>query len=135
MACRTRMNATSVRRPRRPVGTCLSDACSLGSSGTCCSPLGLQSLVPNADECYLAEWWLQGRERLQVDVRPSFDSIVLLVTWSLWKERNARVFRRRASVAPGVAKDLLAEAELWCEAGYKTLAAFTVIWSQNRLAM
>jgi hypothetical protein len=75
------------------------------------------------------------REQLQAEVRPSFDSMVLLVTWTLWKERNARVFRRRASAAPAMAKEMLMEAELWCDAGFRSLAAFAMIWSQNRLTM
>ena len=79
---------------------------------------------------YLSVWWLRGREQLQAEVRPSFDSMALLVTWTLWKERNARVFRRRASAAPAMGKEMLMEAELWCDAGFRSLAAFAMIWSQ-----
>jgi len=124
MACRTPMSATSALRPRRLVGCVL--ARQLWHMSLL--PLGLQSLAPTAGDCNLAEWWLHHREQLQAQVRPSFDSMVLLVTWTLWKERNARVFRRRASAAPAMAKEMLMEAELWCDAGFRiSLAAFAMI--------
>ena len=54
-------------------------------------PLQLQSLVPMEDVDN-ADWWLLQRRRVDLASRPLFDSLLLLVAWSIWKERNARVF-------------------------------------------
>ena len=54
-------------------------------------PLQLPSLVPmeNVD---IADWWLLQRRWVDLASRPLFDSLLLLVAQSIWKERNARVF-------------------------------------------
>jgi len=54
-------------------------------------PLQLQSLVPMEDVDN-ADWWLLQRRRVDLASRPLFDSLLLLVAQSIWKERNARVF-------------------------------------------
>lgn len=99
------------------------------------SPLRLQSLMPTGVECNLADWWLRGRELLQPKVQPSFDSLMLLAAWTMWKERNTRVFRGKASTAQVIFKELLLEAELWCKAGFRTLAPFPLNWSRNSAVM
>jgi hypothetical protein len=43
------------------------------------------------------QWWLTSRKRLAKARRRGFDSLVLLVAWSLWLERNSKVFDRRSS--------------------------------------
>lgn len=92
-------------------------------------PLGLLPLAPNVEDCSLADWWLRARGHLLSEDRPAFDSMVLLVTWFLWKERNARVFRGLASDLVAIAKAVVSEGELWCQAGFKPLSAFVVPWS------
>jgi hypothetical protein len=59
-------------------------------------PLGLSSLMP-MDEPDLGQWWISQRGRLDRASRPLFDTLVLLIAWTVWKERNNRVFGRRAS--------------------------------------
>ncbi|KAG0551010.1 hypothetical protein BDA96_01G387000, partial [Sorghum bicolor] len=95
-------------------------------------PLGLPSLLPAAEEHDLADWWLRSRQHLQVDGREAFDSLVLLVAWSLWKERNSRVFRGAASAVQVVARSLVAEADAWCLAGFAPLRLFVAAWSHIR---
>jgi hypothetical protein len=38
------------------------------------------------------DWWLRWRKEVHKDHGRGFDSFVALVAWSLWRERNARVF-------------------------------------------
>jgi hypothetical protein len=72
---------------------------------------GFYSLTPD-QECSVAEWWLSKRKQVHKDQRPGFDSLVILVCWCIWKERNARVFDRRSSLAHVVADLIVQEARL-----------------------
>jgi hypothetical protein len=56
---------------------------------------GLDQLTPLEELPYL-DWWLGVRKRVHKSQRKGFDSPVLLVVWSLWKERNLRVHERVA---------------------------------------
>nr|BAD23063.1 hypothetical protein [Oryza sativa Japonica Group] len=51
--------------------------------------LGLSCSSPSAD---FADWWLAARKSVAKVDRKTFDAGVILVTWLIWKERNARVF-------------------------------------------
>jgi hypothetical protein len=46
---------------------------------------------PSVDD-RLEDWWLVARQRIQVRERSGFDARVMLTCWSIWKQRNARVF-------------------------------------------
>jgi hypothetical protein len=60
------------------------------------SPAGLQALVPD-NNARLTDWWLQGRRTVCKEARRPFDALVLLVAWSVWKERNNTTFLRGSS--------------------------------------
>jgi len=97
-------------------------------------PLGLQSLAPSTLEFSFADWWTTSRKRLAVDSRKPFDSFVVLVCWMLWKERNSRVFDKRAAM-PWVPTDCVHNEGKLCG-----LAGFSVIcvpldtgWQGSRL--
>jgi hypothetical protein len=47
-----------------------------------------------------------------------FDSLTLLVVWSLWKERNCRVHERCALQPVALAPLILEEARRWSHAGF-----------------
>ncbi|WVZ61528.1 hypothetical protein U9M48_011389 [Paspalum notatum var. saurae] len=67
------------------------------------------------------DWWLQARKGLLKMVRRGFDSLILLVAWVIWKERNKRVFRRRAALLWTVISRILDEANSWLSAGVSDL--------------
>ena len=49
------------------------------------------NLVPTTDD-KIADWWLHARKQIPKETRKGFDSIVMLICWSLWKHRNGLVF-------------------------------------------
>ncbi|WVZ65478.1 hypothetical protein U9M48_014833 [Paspalum notatum var. saurae] len=69
------------------------------------------------------DWLLQARKGLLKTVRRGFDSLILLVTWVIWKERNERVFRRRVAMPWTVVSRILDEANSWLSAGVSDLDA------------
>jgi hypothetical protein len=85
----------------------------------------LQHLTPAADD-ELIRWWPEARLRVPRPHRKGFDSIVLLVVWTLWKERNSRVFERYAETLPTICQRIADEVELWKLSGAAGLA---LIWS------
>jgi hypothetical protein len=57
----------------------------------CFSLVGIQIDVPDGTE-NLEVWWLKARKKFRHKERRLFDSLVMAVCWSLWKQRNAYVF-------------------------------------------
>uniref|UniRef100_K4A1S5 Reverse transcriptase zinc-binding domain-containing protein n=1 Tax=Setaria italica TaxID=4555 RepID=K4A1S5_SETIT len=49
--------------------------------------LGLQWLTPHVELPFF-DWWIQVRKRVAKVQRKGFDSLIWLVAWSLWNERN-----------------------------------------------
>jgi hypothetical protein len=74
----------------------------------------------------VSAWWLQRRLLLDSVKRRGFDSLVLLVSWEVWKERNARIFRNEVSTAAAIAKRVHDEGSQWIDAGFIPLA---VVWA------
>jgi hypothetical protein len=57
----------------------------------CMRRLGVQIEEPQGDTD-LKRWWVEARKRVKRRDRRSFDTLVILVSWMLWKQRNARAF-------------------------------------------
>jgi len=98
------------------------------------APVGLAALVPEHDDD-LGAWWLRQRRRPHREARPPFDSLTLLVAWSLWKERNARTFRQTMTSVHDVFRVVVAEADDCIQAGFKTLLPFSAVWPQNTVPL
>uniref|UniRef100_I1PZT0 Uncharacterized protein n=1 Tax=Oryza glaberrima TaxID=4538 RepID=I1PZT0_ORYGL len=58
------------------------------------------------------------RLRFRHCYRDNFDSVCMLVCWTVWKERNARVFDQRSRIPEQLAEAIKEEVLLWKEAGY-----------------
>ena len=72
-------------------------------------------------EFSFADWWTTSRKRLAVDSRKPFDSFVVLVCWMLWKERNSRVFDKRAAMRWVLSDCIHDEGKLWGLAGFNVI--------------
>jgi hypothetical protein len=64
-----------------------------------------------------ANWWLGARKRVLRWRWQAFDSLILLVDWLLWIERNDRTFSSRSCTAAALAIHVAEQLELWCRAG------------------
>uniref|UniRef100_A0A804PMH8 Uncharacterized protein n=1 Tax=Zea mays TaxID=4577 RepID=A0A804PMH8_MAIZE len=67
---------------------CLQDKDEQLRSSTSSTKQGLLELSAPS----VAEWWIQACALLPSDLCKDFDSLILLVSWTMWKERNSRVF-------------------------------------------
>jgi hypothetical protein len=81
------------------------------------APVGLAALVLEREDD-LGVWWLRQRRWLDCDARPTFDSLMLIIAWSLWKEQNARTFRLTTRGVHDVVMAVVVEADVWVQ-GYR----------------
>ena len=92
---------------------------------------GLQHLAPGNDST-LADWWLLTRDAVPETIRRAFDSLVLLVAWVIWKERNSRTFSNVAKTTTQVIAVVTEELDAYIGAGYRRLASLFVSTSNGR---
>ena len=50
-------------------------------------------------------------------------SVMMLVSWEIWKERNARIFRNAATPTTIIVTRIKEEAHMWTLAGAKHLSS------------
>jgi hypothetical protein len=79
------------------------------------TPMGAQSIV---------DWWLPTRKRVHKSNRKGFDTQFAVVVWSLWLERNARVFNAKASMVRQLCVAVRDEGRQWKLASYRDLEEF-----------
>ena len=87
---------------------------------------GWGEVAPDSQAAILAEWWTAARKRIPRDARKGFDSLVVLVSWLLWKERNNRTFDRRARSAREFQAAVCDEIVMWIQGGFKSLEVAAV---------
>jgi hypothetical protein len=62
----------------------------------------------------MLQWWLQLRNGHCSLKQKGIDSLFMIVTWSLWKERNGRVFGgRQGRTVSDMVHSIWQEGELW----------------------
>lgn len=93
------------------------------SQEVCSKALGLAGLADLLllDTTCFWSWWVRSRKRIAKDSRRGFDSMVLLVGWQLWKERNSRTFNAVTAAPTVVFNAIIEEANLWVLAGYRCI--------------
>jgi hypothetical protein len=89
-------------------------------------PIGLDTLTP-CQNSSLIGWWLPARVALPRTFRKSFDSLVLLVSWCIWKERNARTFDHRAATSAILAQRIITEADELIGSDFSSIGLLTAL--------
>jgi hypothetical protein len=78
----------------------------------------------------MADWWQQTRAAIpKVFRKKNFDSLVLLTTWNLWKERNQRTFDSKARTPSQLFALILEEVDSGITAGFRSLVSLTAMAS------
>lgn len=83
--------------------------------------VGFLHLCPSSDS-YLVDWWQHARTIVPESLRRGFDSLVLLVSWETWKERNRCTFDNATKSPSQVLALIRDEGESWIAAGFRSLA-------------
>ncbi|WVZ56128.1 hypothetical protein U9M48_006704 [Paspalum notatum var. saurae] len=79
--------------------------------------INLHAVSPPEASSRLTSWWSQSSRALPKDARKGFNSLVILVSWELWKHRNACVFEGVRPDVQAVLFAIVSEGQLWCRAG------------------
>lgn len=78
----------------------------------------------NLSATELLDWWLQLRRGHNRNKQRGIDSVVMLVTWCTWKERNNIIFRSRPPMSESqTISAIVEEGRMWVTAGAKWMAA------------
>ncbi|EEC68252.1 hypothetical protein OsI_36272 [Oryza sativa Indica Group] len=78
---------------------------------------GRVGLLYAAPDDVFSSWWCKVRKAIAKKDRRSFDAGDILVTWLIWKERNARVFEGRACSPVNLSAAIEDEWRTWIAAG------------------
>ena len=70
------------------------------------------------------EWWTRLGNPADIPTK-ALRSLILLVNWKIWKERNARTFKRRETLPTMLFGKIKEEARAWGIAGAQHLASLT----------
>ncbi|KAF8698652.1 hypothetical protein HU200_034901 [Digitaria exilis] len=82
------------------------------------------SLTIDSSYSDFADWCAKSRKKLQKVDRGCFDSLVILVSWIIWNERNRWTFDNVVSWITELLIAAREEASNWVLAGFKQLQPF-----------
>ncbi|KAM3189373.1 hypothetical protein ACQJBY_067971 [Aegilops geniculata] len=66
-------------------------------------------------------WW-NGNLQIRLGSPKALASLMMLISWEIWTERNARVFRNTAIPSTVLSSKIKAEVSLWAMAGAKHMS-------------
>jgi hypothetical protein len=92
----------------------------------CC---GWQDFTPRGDELHLADWWAPARRRLDKAHKKVMDSLIVLVSSSIWLERNARIFNKTNKSAAELSKCITEEVSIWIQARFRSQGSIGHLFS------
>lgn len=75
------------------------------------------------DDLNICDTWNRLRVRLPKQQRKGMDSLFILVSWQIWKQRNDKVFRGETASAQRISQKIKDEAKVWIAAGASGLGS------------
>ena len=78
--------------------------------------------APPGDIC-IQEHWKQTRLQFPATTRKGADTLFELVSWHIWKERNARLFRGDSLDHQQLLRKIKTDTDMWVAAGAKSLGS------------
>jgi len=87
--------------------------------------LGVQGVVVLCEEPTM-EWWIRSRKLVPKLAHRGFDSLFFLISWMIWKERNARTFGGAAVSPNELQAKIQDEVQAWGLAGFRQLLAIAL---------
>jgi hypothetical protein len=73
------------------------------------------------DDLTLEVWWMKMLNNASANLK-TLASLIMLVSWIIWNERNARVFNNKSTPTTILLDIIKTEAKLWVDAGAKCLS-------------
>jgi hypothetical protein len=61
----------------------------------------------------LRTWWKQALKNMQNAGKKKLNSIIMLVSWSIWRERNNQMFENAYKPIPQLIDQIQSEARMW----------------------
>ena len=83
--------------------------------------IGHEGVLQQVQSDLFLDWWSRARRLIPKSGRRGFDSLVVLISWLLWKERNDRTFHRHVRTLQEVVPRVYDEITVWSQAGYRQL--------------
>jgi hypothetical protein len=83
--------------------------------------LGLLAIVPQPGCTRFSNWWCQSIKKVEKSLRKGLNSLIILVTWEIWKHLNACVFEGVVPCTQQVRSVVIEEGSVWCLASASAL--------------
>jgi hypothetical protein len=89
------------------------------------SLVNLRQFSPARADLVFQDWWANLEAKVPYALCKGINSLVMLVAWRLWKQRNKCVFEGDAPCGNQIIQNIKDDAQRWCLAGAKDLGT---IW-------
>ncbi|CAO2038521.1 unnamed protein product [Urochloa humidicola] len=83
---------------------------------------GLQALAPHLEDISFEDWWHKVSTRVNGQTQRGLNSIIILVSWEIWKHRNRCVFDATQPNLRGLLLAIRDELQTWDIAGARGIA-------------
>jgi hypothetical protein len=93
--------------------------------------LNLVVAGPTTPTTSFSAWWCSSIKSVPKDLKKGLNSLIILVTWEIWKHRNSCVFEGARPSVQVLLQQVSSECVLWCSAGATKLKELLARLSQQ----